>query len=647
MIHNQKSIVILALILISSNLFAQDLPDSIRLAIQDKAPRHQVEYLSDLCWKNRESNRELALQLGITALDLAIEKEYFEHVAQLGNYVGVIYLHYFFDHKSAVPVLRTALEHGFMIKDSTQIAYAYNNLGDAYYLNGNSPIALEYGELSLSYFSALHDTTGIAYCMVNLGLAYRLDKQYEKALAYFESAYDHAKSIKDKNRMAYCIQEIAQTNFELGYLNVAKDLFIKSFGLNMETMNHTYSAYCQTGLGDVYYDMKVYDSAQLCYEFSQALLIDKNNNMAEVSNLLGLACIKATTNEVAQGEALLENALHLAANLQVSSKILECYTRTTEFYHLIGDYKKASEYFSLFMRLSDSVFQKQQFDILHETQERFMIKQDYLNTENELRIARQEEFFLVVVLVFFGFITVVLFWLYRNHVRLNRKLAKSNWDKDRLFSLLSHDLRKPFIAIMQFVELAKEEDISQEKRRLFLENLETMTTSTYSLLENLLNLSALKTGKIPFNPQIFSIEDMLSNLLIVMKSDIDQKGLIVSSNLQVTNLKGDPNMIEIVMHNIISNAIKYSHEGGEILLNTDNKDSVNRIMVTDFGVGMDRSKVNELMQAEFISSVPGTYGEKGTGIGLGLCKEFVEKHGGHIEVLSTPGEGSEFIIHLP
>ncbi len=626
---------------------AQNIPDSILLVIQNQSVAEQVDYLGQLCWENRELDRELALSLGVYAQKLAINNQFDVQVARISNYIGVIFLHYFFDHKSAVPALHTALEYALKVHDSTQIAYAYNNLGDAFYLNSNFPIAFEYGTKSLEYFTALQDTNGIAYSMVNLGLAYRLDGQLQKAIEFFGYAYDYGKSKGNKTRMANAKQEMAISYFQMDSLNLAKGLFLESYKLNSEINNHTYSAYCQTGLGDVYYHQAKYDSAQSCYEFSQRLLEGKNIAYAEISNLLGMARILAVEGKLPQGAKLLDDARQMATNLGVNSKIIECYMKTTEFYRIAGDFEKASTYFSAFMFAADKAFQSQQFDILNETQERFKIQHDYSESQNALEAEKQKEKYLVLVVIMAVLLAVVFFWRYRSHVRLNRELATSNHDKDKLFSIISHDLRKPFIGLLNYVELIKEDDLSPEKRLKFVANLETLTRSTYSLLENLLNLSASKNGKISFQPQAFSLADLIQDLTVLLQPQLEHKDLRLETELHQETLFADRQMMEIVLNNLLSNAIKYSHPGGEILLQSLALGDDCHIKIVDQGIGIDKRVINELFHAELIDSLPGTDGEKGTGIGLSLCKEFVDKHEGSIEVVSAPGQGSEFMVILP
>jgi len=222
-----------------------------------------------------------------------------------------------------------------------------------------------------------------------------------------------------------------------------------------------------------------------------------------------------------------------------------------------------------------------------------------------------------------------------------------NESKDKLFSIISHDLKNPFIALNQYIDLLKEGEMTESMKSWFINDLDKKATATQDLLENLLNLSASKTGKLSYAPQDFSSIDIFQSILKQSKVQIDQKQIAIELDLDGDSIYGDLNMIKMILRNLLSNAIKFSHEKGRIQLISKTDKHGTTITVRDFGIGIDKKTAENLFSADFFNSAKGTAGEMGTGIGLSLCKEFVDKHQGEISVSSIKNQGSSFIVFLP
>jgi signal transduction histidine kinase/ligand-binding sensor domain-containing protein len=230
------------------------------------------------------------------------------------------------------------------------------------------------------------------------------------------------------------------------------------------------------------------------------------------------------------------------------------------------------------------------------------------------------------------------------------ELHELNVSKDKFFSIIAHDLKNPFQTIIGFSEMLKEEmesgDIATSKNYAGLIN--TSAVQTYRLLENLLEWANSQRGKISFNPvpinlsQLFNEEFIILNEMAIGKN-IELKSFF-TDNLTVI---ADKNMIKTILRNLISNAIKFTHKNGKVEVRAmiDNKQV--EISISDSGIGMTNETMAKLFRLDANLSTRGTENEKGTGLGLFLCKEFIEKHGGEIGVESTVGEGSTFYFTLP
>jgi PAS domain S-box-containing protein len=230
------------------------------------------------------------------------------------------------------------------------------------------------------------------------------------------------------------------------------------------------------------------------------------------------------------------------------------------------------------------------------------------------------------------------------------QLRELNSTKDKLFSIIAHDLRSPFNAILGLSELLIKniKDIEVAKSEKYLEIINSSAQNTLVLLDNLLDWAKAQTGEKYYNPEKTNLSAIISEILGVSKSIAKIKNISLNC-IQTDDVEvyGDVNMLNTILRNLISNAIKYSHSNGEIAISAvRNKNNI-EITVSDNGVGMSEEARNKLFEIDANITTIGTANEKGSGLGLILCKEFVEKHGGEIWVKSELGKGSSFLFSLP
>jgi len=230
------------------------------------------------------------------------------------------------------------------------------------------------------------------------------------------------------------------------------------------------------------------------------------------------------------------------------------------------------------------------------------------------------------------------------------ELKKMNTDKDRLLSILAHDLKSPFNSILGFLNLLsdniREYDIKQIEEYLNIIN--TASQNTYNLLENILTWIKANSGKIPFTPQkiVFSAlcQDIIESLeLIAGKKNIKINDL----NKDALIIWADKNMLEIILRNIISNAIKFTEENGQIEIKTEKNSKMCTVTVSDNGIGMSPDAIKKAFDISQTYTTRGTAKEEGTGFGLLLCQEFIKINRGEIWIESELGKGSDLKFTLP
>ncbi len=230
-----------------------------------------------------------------------------------------------------------------------------------------------------------------------------------------------------------------------------------------------------------------------------------------------------------------------------------------------------------------------------------------------------------------------------------KKLIELNLNKDKFFSIIAHDLRSPFNSLLGLSEFLTNEldEFSEEDVRTFAESIHKSAKQVYALLENLLQWARIQSGRIEIQPSKLNLFDIANDVLDIFISNALKKNINLVNKLNKNiYVFADQNIITSVLQNLISNAIKFTSKG-EIKISSTEIDDQVTLEVEDSGIGMDRDAVKKLFRIDVAYTTPGTENEKGTGLGLILSKELIEKSGGKIEVESEKGKGSIFRLKLP
>jgi PAS domain S-box-containing protein len=230
-----------------------------------------------------------------------------------------------------------------------------------------------------------------------------------------------------------------------------------------------------------------------------------------------------------------------------------------------------------------------------------------------------------------------------------RKLLQLNTDKDRFISILSHDLRSPINNLLGLSEILTDDTNSLNTNEIkdIAGKINKSARITNKLLEDILMWARTQQGKIPFKPQILSFKDICMNILEILNPNAKVKNITINySASDHINVFADIDMIKTVLRNLLSNAIKFTNTGGTIKINAEENSEIVTISVSDNGVGISTESLAKLFDISEVITTKGTAKETGTGLGLLLCKEFVEKHGGKIWVDSEVGKGSDFKFTL-
>ncbi len=230
------------------------------------------------------------------------------------------------------------------------------------------------------------------------------------------------------------------------------------------------------------------------------------------------------------------------------------------------------------------------------------------------------------------------------------ELKKTNAQKDMFFSIIAHDLRSPFTSLLTYSEYLSQNlrDLSMEEIAKYSDSIYKSTNNLFRLVENLLQWSRIQSGRVEFDPMKFNITALTNATVNILETVANEKQIRIRNNCQEkVTVYADMNMIETVIRNLISNSIKFTNTGGQIVIDIKNSNQNVEVNVSDNGVGIKEEDMKRLFKIDERLTTQGTQNEKGTGLGLILCKDFIEKNSGQIWVESKYGEGTTFKFLLP
>jgi len=239
----------------------------------------------------------------------------------------------------------------------------------------------------------------------------------------------------------------------------------------------------------------------------------------------------------------------------------------------------------------------------------------------------------------------------KDEIESQRKLLhETNLSKDKFFSILAHDLKNPIGGFLGLTEILATEthELSPENQQIFIESLHESSKHLYNLLENLLHWARSQTGSLQLNPQVIELDSLLESAIGQVSMNAQLKHITIRKQKDISiKIVADQDTMNTILRNLLSNAIKFSNPNSYVDVSVLQNEKFVAISITDFGVGIAVDELTKLFRIEHTVSKPGTAQEKGTGLGLILCKEFIELNGGTIKAESHINKESTFTITVP
>lgn len=633
-------------------LFPQTKLDSMLTGMKDKPDTTKIRLLCDLCWKNRYNDPAFSISAGEKALSLAKEISDKSLEARAYNRTGVVYRG-LNDYDKSMAYAEYAFKAAQESKDSVELGYAENNIGGTYALKSYFTLSLEHTLKALSIFESLNSKQGISYCAVIVGAIYQRQRNFDKALEYFYKAYMIRIETDDKQGAGNALNSVGKIYLEKKLYDTAYQKYKETEKIALELGDKTILASAYDGLSRVLMAKNDFVKALELQQKSFYLLEQIGNKARGINSRTVLGKIYANLGQYSKAENILDNAMELLKKTKFEALYLNCYEAYSNLYELKGDLKKSLNYSKMYSALKDSIIKKENIargNELDAVNQYLKTKKENARLQLSIAFQRNQKTYLILIFVLLAVTFIAVLGRYKEKKADNNKLRDLNAMKDMLFRVIAHDLKNPFNTILGTTDMLLKEldNLSKDEIRTIVELIGNSGQQTYRLLENLLYWSMSQTNSLQYAPQSIPLKELVDETFELLMISAQSKKIILKVNSSGNPVAlCDKDMIKTVLRNLISNGIKYSYEGGIVSIILKKEKETIEITVEDNGIGMTEERKNSLINSGENTSTPGTGGEKGTGLGLLLCKEFVEKNNGRFKIESEIGRGSRFIITLP
>ena len=589
--------------------------EALELLRQLDDPSLEARVLLALTWAAQNIGEyETALKYGNKTEKLALEIGDKKSAAMVYNHISRIYDQLGFLDRSLDYALR-ALKLFKELGDKKNLSEAYKNIGNVYKNLRNSKLALTYYIKSLGILEELGDKKGVARLLNNIGIIYSDSGQYEKAMENYQKSLSLVKELNWQMGQVVAMNNIATVYSETGKHTLSLEYNLKALGISK-------------GLGQ------------------------KRNTAILLSN------IGVNYRQLGQHNKALRyvyNALDIANEIKNKDIIRNFYEELSYIYEAMKDYRQAFFYLKEYKATDDDILSEEARKNISELWTKFETEKKEKkiqrltqhNRIQQLKLERQElvRNFLLLVSLLILVLFVVIYNRYRTKKKAESQLKESeqklramNISKDKLFSIIAHDLASPLNSILLssgFLE-KKYQTLEEEEMKELLHRICENTDRMAKLLDNLLKWAVSQLGKLEIEMETLDLSRLTEDTIELMMPSAREKSIHLVSHINKNTLVlADKRMVETILRNLVSNAVKYSKSGGEVYIFSETHRNFLEVTVSDSGVGIPSDKLNGLFDLGVHNSTRGTAGERGIGLGLVLCKEFVEKNRGTLRVVSN------------
>lgn len=614
--------------------------DSLKSQLPISDDSLKVRIYNKLAYYYQDSAYKLSLEYAEKAYTLSKDNKWLWGEAEAENQMGIVYF-YMSDYSKSLTYFRSSLRKRKIIGTNEDIAGSYNNVALVYMEYENYDLALEYINNAMKLNIEDGREIDVADNLHNLAAIYWEKEDFQKAIDYTEEAI---RIYEDINRL--------------------------------EGIADTYN-----NLGNLYREFGKLDEAREYLEKALEKYKEDNDLKGIAIAKLNLAELLFSINKYNEGYSYLPEALAISLSLQSKDLLVEIHEYLAKYYKKMRNYKESLNHLKLFESYKDSIYLKFQEDIILEEKvkletenkrkEILAYKKDHELQAIEIQEQKTIGIFLIVLMgvsfstiFLFNFIfkfrrktndlikekNVQLFYSNKELEQSKLELIKLNQEKDRFFSIIAHDLISPFTSFISLSEILRDntntldgKDIKKYSGWIF-----TSAKNIYNLVDNLLQWSRSQSGKLSHSPKQLVLNQIIEEAITITKPSADDKNIkIISPISRKLKVYADSDILSTILRNLLSNAVKFTPNKGTITISAIDTGKMAEVTVSDTGIGIKQEDLGKLFQLDRNFSTKGTSGEEGNGLGLILCKEFVQSIGGSIHVESTVKLGSTFKFTIP
>lgn len=587
------------------------------------------------------------------------------------DYHNLLGLYYFdlgeFD--KALSYFYLCMEYSYKLVDYGAVGYSYNDVGYVFYVQGLWDLALQHYKEGVLTIKGRKDTLAevpLYYLYQGIGLCYTNMKQLDSARKYLDITVKIAK--KEKHEINYNRALL----YLAGIYSLDKSQSSKSDSLYRIVLNYFLKdekwpdglPYTYFYIGSNYASMHKLDSSIKYYKLSVEALKKLGWEKKIIDINYKLLSVYLQKKEFKNVDSL------LAYNDSLITQFFSTDLNADQFYYKYLTFEAKNNidsayfYFKKYNTIKDSILH------LSITGQVASVSRDMqiLKNEREKEVTRNKTTQNIAILIFIIVLGILIFVILymkfriqkRNLEIINHKnedlntanmlLDEANNTKDRFFSIISHDLKNPIGAIKGTTEmLDKDYDMFDDTdKKEIINQVYTASNSVLGLLESLLIWSRTQSGKIVYSPELFNLSLLFNSVVNLLRPSAISKNIDIDIDVkECMNVMGDVNMMNTILRNLISNSIKFTPKNGKVFIRARNEGSKSIIEIEDNGVGISKENIGKLFNFSSNITTLGTDNEKGTGLGLILVKEFIDKHNGVINIESEVGVGTKFILEIP
>jgi signal transduction histidine kinase len=571
------------------------------------------------------------------------------------------------NHNKAIQNFQSAFEIANELESINLMLYTQNRLANQYTINGDYEKALKEYLTGIEIATLADHKHMLSIIYENIALLYAGQEDFEQALVYFKIVNKLNEEIGDDILIACTTSNMAVTYADMGNLEYAMFHITKSITVFEKHELMDWLAFAFEVKGKTYLKQGKFKWAIFWYNQSQSL--HKKNvedERSEINLLNGIAEANFGLEKDSISEKYAKTALEISTRLKEKKGIKKSAEILYKVSKKRNDYLNALNYHELFQKLSDTMSNnsskrnllmlKARMD--HEDQKKTLVE------DNQKALAKQKNYVYasVAILLILMVITLIVRRNEKIQKNLNRELQSKTSDleknevelrainetKDKMFSIIGHDLRGPIGAFQGLLQLLKNGEIDQNEFIQFVPKLRSDIDNISFTLNNLLSWGQTQMNGTITQPSIISLEHLVKDNINLLSEIAGAKSIKMVSQLNKNTMAwSDVDQIDIVIRNLMSNALKFTPKNGMVTIDAEEKKNFWEISVRDTGVGIEKEIKDKIFGKNSNLTTYGTENEKGTGLGLSLCKEMVENNNGTIWVESVPKKGTCFYFTVP